>query len=280
MTSRLRSPRGFTLIELLVVMAIIGVLIGLLLPAVQSVRAAARRTQCVHNAMQAGLAIENYESAFEMFPPGVVNLDGPIKNKEEGYHYSWIAQILPYIDQQNVYNHLNFQLSAYDAANHSARLMKLASFVCPSDPISSDPAKSGWGQTSLCAAYHEVEAPIDVDNHGIMFLNSHVRIDDIGDGASNTMLFSEARLESGSFGWISGTRWSLRNGGTVLNGPVPAATKANASPVGGFSSYHPGGVNIAMADGSVRFLKMTTGTAALKSLISRNDGGLFNAASY
>ena len=275
-----RVPRGFTLIELLVVMAIIGVLIGLLLPAVQSCRAAARRTQCVHNEMQVGLALQNYESAFESFPPGVVNATGPIENKQEGYHYSWIVQLLPYLDQENTYNHINFQVGAYHENNTAARTMKIASLLCPADPIAPGSTTNGFGQTSYCGAYHGSEAPIDVSNNGLMYLNSRIGMDNIPDGASSTLLFSEAKLEEHSFGWMSGTRATLRNGGTAINKALPTPTKANPSPVGGYSSYHHGGINIAMADGSVRFMKGTASAITMQHLINRKDGELLNMLSF
>ena len=280
MIRRTHVRRGFTLIELLVVIAIIGVLIGLLLPAVQACRAAARRIQCVHNEMQLGLAMQNYESAFETFPPGVVNTTGPILNKQEGYHYSWIVQILPYLDQNNTYNHINFQVGAYHENNSVVRTMKIAILLCSADPIAPNSTNQGFGQTSYCGAYNASEAPIDTSNNGILYLNSHVGLDNIPDGASSTMLLSEARLEEHSFGWMSGTRASLRNGGTTINGAMPVPTKANPSPVGGFSSYHPGGINIAMADGSVRFLKSTVNAVSMQRLISRNDGELLNMLSF
>src|SRR5213083_896811 len=105
----MRNPRhrGFTLIELLVVIAIIAVLIALLLPAVQQAREAARRTQCKNNLMQLGLALHNYEMAYELLPPGSINPTGPIRNESKGYHMGWMVQILPYIDQGNVFDHFD-----------------------------------------------------------------------------------------------------------------------------------------------------------------------------
>src|SRR5437879_7893863 len=100
---RTRGLGGFTLIELLVVISIIAVLIALLLPAVQAAREAARRTQCVNNLMQIGIAARNYEAAHEVLPAGVVNPTGPIVNKPNGYHFSWVTQLLPYLEQNNVH---------------------------------------------------------------------------------------------------------------------------------------------------------------------------------
>ena len=106
--------RGFTLIELLVVIAIISVLVALLLPAVQAAREAARRAQCVNNLMQLAIALQNYESSHEMFPPGVVSETGPVLDQPKGYHFGWLVRVLPYCEMGNTFNHFNLAVSVYD----------------------------------------------------------------------------------------------------------------------------------------------------------------------
>ena len=173
--SRSMNPRrAFTLIELLVVVAIIAVLIALLLPAVQSAREQARRAQCVNNLLQLGIAMGNYASTHSVLPPGVVNDNGPIANFPKGYHHGWAVQILPFIGQNNIYRRINLNDSIYAASNTTARDVPIATFLCPSE----------WspGRSSYAGCHHDVEAPIAVDNHGVLYLNSHVRHDDIEDG--------------------------------------------------------------------------------------------------
>ena len=124
--------RGVTLLELLIVIAIIGVLVALLLPAIQSVREHARRAQCVNNLLQLGIAMGNYASTHSVLPPGVVNDKGPIVSLPEGYHHGWTVQILPFIGQDNVYRRFDLEESVYAPSNETARSVVISTFLCPS----------------------------------------------------------------------------------------------------------------------------------------------------
>lgn len=288
MNPHAKASRGFTLIELLVVIAIIGVLIALLLPAVQSAREAARRSQCLNNLMQLGIALNSYESSHETFPPGVVNPSGPIVDLPKGYHFGWIAQLLPYIEQKNIYNNLNFRVGVYDDANSTARVVQIHTLICPSSPFRGGGPGSP-STTSYAGNHHDVEAPIDADNHGVLFLNSRIRFDDISDGSSMTLFVGE-KVESTDLGWASGTAGTLRNTGHLINGPsgtpVPPAVATglpapnNGLSVGGYSSKHPGGANGLMCDGSVKFLKSTLALSILQRLGHRADGAMISGEEY
>jgi prepilin-type N-terminal cleavage/methylation domain-containing protein len=304
--------RAFTLIELLVVIAIIAVLIALLLPAVQSAREAARRAQCANNLVQLGIALQNYEASFERLPPGVVNDTSPVLDQPKGYHFGWLTQILPYCEQRNIYNHLNFKLGLYEAQNFTCRTMLVDVFLCPSDAANSRRGPTGLAMGSYAGCHNDVEAPIAANNNGVLFLNSSVRYEDITDGTSQTIFLSEKVNDGLDQGWASGTRASLRNmgsrslgtrargpGGKILfevmqddegvaKGRTPQGTataegvaEQNAiSFVGSFGSCHPGGQNVAMGDGSVRLLRSSNATVVAKRLANRADGELLSSDQY
>jgi prepilin-type N-terminal cleavage/methylation domain-containing protein len=284
----LASRRGFrsafTLVELLVVIAIIGVLIALLLPAIQAAREAARRTQCLNQISQIGLALHNYEFHFESLPPGVTNPTGPIRNELAGDHASWIVKILPYLEQSVLYRMFDQAAGIYAPANSRPRALQLDALLCPSDPQPAKNENETAARSSYAGCHHDSEAPIDVDNHGLLYLNSKVRYSDITDGSSRTILVGEALTSKNSLGWASGTRATLRNTGAieVFNRFNPSTSESNgrmmdesnADPlfVGGFGSNHVGGVNFSLADGSARFLTERIDRDVLRRLGNRADG--------
>jgi len=187
-------------------------LIALLLPAVQAAREAARRTSCANNLAQLGLAVQNYDSAFGCLPPGVIEPSGPIQSVPQGYHVNWLVHILPRLEQQNAYDRFDFSVGVYDPKNAPLRNWATKVFVCPSDTTTAP-----VGTTNYAGCHHDVEAPIDADQNGVFFRNSHVRYQDIRDGSSQTILLGEKLIGAADLGWLSGTRASLRNTGSPLN---------------------------------------------------------------
>jgi prepilin-type N-terminal cleavage/methylation domain-containing protein len=285
------NRRGFTLVELLVVIAIIGILIALLLPAVQAAREAARRSHCCNNLVQIGIAVTQYEASHEVLPPGVVNPKGPIRSEPAGYHMGWLVQILPYIEEANAYKHVDFSVGVYDPKNAPVRRLARAFVRCPSSSFEPRP-DVGTGNYAGC--HHGVEAPIDANNNGVLFLNSHVGIRDIPDGTSYTILAGEKLIGDNDLGWMSGTRATLRNTGTDINKtPEPEArmgrfgNEPKKEPViqdplyvGGFASQHPGGANFVLVNGAIRFISSAIDRTVLSHLGNRADGDLMQEGGF
>ena len=298
-----RRRAGFTLIELAVVVAIISVLIALLLPAVQSAREAARRAQCSNNLLQLGIAVANYESSFRVFPPGTLDATGPILETPDSYQFNWITQILPYMEQKNAYQRLNFNVGIYQTANLTVRGTAMTILLCPSmarGGLSSFGAGSSMNYAATsdyAACHHHIEAPIDVDNKGVFFLNSHLRLDQIDDGLSHTIFLGEKPQFGDELGWASGTGATLRNTGSPINltkkeptdlapfvilptedisehifDPNAPSNPGGPVVVGGFGSRHPHGANFVFGDGSIRFLRNGINLRIYQQLGHRADG--------
>jgi prepilin-type N-terminal cleavage/methylation domain-containing protein len=277
---------GFTLVELLVVIAIIGVLVAMAIPAVQASRELGRRAMCQANLSQVMLALQSYENAFEALPAGVVNPDGPIRNEPIGLHQGWLIQMLPHLDQQNAYERIDFDKSVYDPANAPVRKLSLPGLVCPSEP------KHEAACSNYAGCHHDAEAPIAADNRGVLFLNSHIRRHEIPDGSAYTIFVAEKRLDIADLGWMSGTRATLRNTGTRLNGTSTnaAATDQTATEdaqadapgsllyVGGFGSWHVSGAFVGFGDSSVRYINDEIDQALWQRLGSRADGQLMDGS--
>lgn len=264
---------AFTLVELLVVIAIIGVLVSLLLPAVQTAREAARRCQCLNNIGQLILATHNHEFSYERFPSGSIHDQGPIRSEPIGQHISLLVQLLPYMEQSMTYRGFEQKLGTYAVENARARSQWIPTFTCPSQSVG---LVDNVAMTTYAGCHHDVEAPIDVTNNGVFFLNSRIRFDDILDGASNTIFFGEI-ADPDALGWASGTRATLRNTGTTISVGVRGGLAANSVLyVGGFSSFHTGGANFAFGDGSLRYLSTNIDPQLYQKLGHRRDGQMMD----
>ncbi len=222
MRSRSPAMRGFTLIELLVVIAIIAVLIALLLPAVQAAREAARRSQCVNNLKQIGLGIHNYHSTNDKFPPG-----GSCTQSTPGCTGSWQAHsvfgnMLPYMEQQAIYNSINFSIFSCGEANNqnqTARQTQINSFLCPSDSNN-----GGAGQTSdngrlnnYLGSKGTTSTAYPATVTGLFGSGTVYGLRDIIDGSSNTIAFAEKI--TGTPGQNTGAGIGQRGNG--VNGSSP-----------------------------------------------------------
>ncbi len=197
--SNTKRRTGFTLVELLVVIAIIGILMGLLLPAVQMARESARRTACSNRLKQIGLAMHNYHGAREKLPTG----------QEDGAGFSALSRILPFLEKQNLYDLINFNRPIDDAANEQARLAGVPDFRCPSDLENPLPETGGAvnfygnkGTSVVWGLNNGPNAALPRPN-GIFFRSKAVRLAEILDGTSNTAMYSERLLADGNNGIVS-----------------------------------------------------------------------------
>lgn len=264
--------RGFTLIELLVVIAIIAVLIALLLPAVQQAREAARRTQCRNNLHQLGLALHNYHDTHSCFPPRSIGVRvGATACDAYGASTAgWAVMLLPFIDEQALYNATNFDLPMYDGANTTVSKSQLAQYRCPTDTSvgfvnCGNGACNGVNPTGGVATSSYV-ANGGANNQsgstcapntstGPFYTNSRVRIRDIRDGTSNTMALGECewgiRNKAGG-GWHP--QWAIGYGGANQADAYRPMNGYGMGNIWQFASMHEGGAFFTFGDGAVRFL--------------------------
>ncbi len=250
--------RGFTLIELLVVIAIIGVLIALLLPAVQAAREAARRAQCLNNLRQIGLALHGYHDVNNRFPPGGWEWrPSPASTKRQ---IAWSALLLPWVEQRAVYDSLNLDL-AYDApANRTGGATALGVFLCPSSRRVSE-IVGGLGACDYGGLNGERITGPNNPPKGAFLYDDPLPLSAIRDGTSTTLGISE------DAGWADG-QWI--NGRNIFD----QAFAINRAPrfENDIRSDHPGGANGLFLDGSARFLREQVPLRTLAALCTRAGG--------
>ncbi len=311
---KVRSARtlrqGFTLVELLVVIAIIGILIALLLPAVQSAREAARRMQCCNQLKQIGLALHNYHSTHSVFPPGGITelpestcLLAGSSGSDAGA--PWSVLILPYLEEMSRYKEYDFSKSfatmfwlqeSSSAGNRDVQFKPNSKFQCPSDPNSGSEfcntnyyACQGGGTTPLCSA--KASSDRAFFQNGIFHNNSHVKIARVTDGTSNVFLVGETkycphelghaqgayaswdsalRVHSEDYAFPSGLCATMNAINSSQANPAQTFTAGVATTT--FGSNHPGGCHFCMADGSVHFVPEVIDINLYRSLGIRNDG--------
>jgi prepilin-type N-terminal cleavage/methylation domain-containing protein/prepilin-type processing-associated H-X9-DG protein len=305
---------GFTLTELLVVIAIIAVLIALILPAVQKVRASAARTQCANNLRQLALASHNYHGTNSAFPPGVQQAlynDGPPAFRG----YSLFTYLLPYLEQDNLYRNWDFTdpLSNSAGGTSARTAVVLPMLLCPSDQVPTNPvtwrgrmfAITSYGGNGGRRSFEPDSATTDGIFHttgpgSLPVANQTcVTLGEITDGTANTLLFGERNhfdpgfdqlptsRNMAAWGWWGASLGRLAVGDVTLSAAVPINYQVNAGSAAtgtleaqrlcAYGSNHTGGANFALADGSVRFIDQAISLSLLQRLAARNDGQVVEA---
>ena len=294
---------AFTLIELLVVIAVIGILVALLLPAVQSAREAARRLSCVNNLKQIGIALHNCYETTRSFPPAAVP---PFP-----YAHCWIPFVLPFLEESALHDRYNFDVRWDDSANQPVIKEYLSVMTCPSAPDPQRLDQIGGGKVAATSDYAPpaLVANIAYQGQGLpfqgvaarrgAFLHGNEKITYIKDGTSNTLMVTECagrpvfwtsqgigpdnNIPGGSngnvvngrvlgAGWASGNNFIPLHSFTSDGLTVPGPCAINCTNNNETFSFHPSGVNAVFADGSVHFLNEHTSVSVYAALITRAGG--------
>jgi len=311
----MKPRRAFTLIELLVVIAIIAILIGLLLPAVQKVRDAAARAQCQNNLKQLGLSLHGFHDANQAFPASGWTQAGP--GNPKGKFVGWRVLILPYIEQENLQRLYDFNSNWWEGTNPTAAGVTVKLYQCPAAPsreVLSAVAKSPrpamsfpvpLGTTDYEAIMGVQPASIDPvlynggNRFSVMYRNSAVRLTDVPDGTSSTIMVVECtgrptvyrgRTAYPSVSNDQGIGWADSEGPFSLDGANADGSQEGCTPANGCTfamnrrndnepySFHSGGGNSLFADGHVRFVRETVDLRTFAALCTRMGGEVVDAA--
>ncbi|QDU61719.1 hypothetical protein Pan216_25810 [Planctomycetes bacterium Pan216] len=259
MNNRHGARRAFTLVELLVVIAIIGVLVALLLPAVQQAREAARRSQCLGNLKQFGAALHNYLDAHGVFPPGYIYRG----NNNPGW--GWGVMLLPHLDQSSLYDRLNVSSEILPASPTPDTTLTLAIFNCPSDtggPLNT--RRGGYAKANYVACIGVRNSigdalPSGIDELGMFYASSSTRLANVSDGTSKTYAVGErwwsGDASTGKAGGIwPGAYTANRSAGTLGSCYDNQDRRLNGTNDFSYGSLHNGGGFFLLADGSVNFV--------------------------
>lgn len=273
-TGRVRY--GFTLVELLVVIAIIGVLVGLILPAVQAARESARRTQCLNNLKQIGVGISNFLTVKEKFPVGCIGCGMGINEM-----HSWNTQLLPFIEQDPLARKYRLDKTSYDPVNQAAGATVLSIFLCPSTIEEELHSPSGRWKDLAFTDYGGIygvegtghDAPFDGTSRqflarqwlGVFLNNEAVTAAQISDGLSNTVSIAERKSRRGyASEWPSGRNIFAQEKETPIN---------HISGLGNeIGSPHPGGALVAYCDGHVAFIPEELEQQILNAMLTKEGG--------
>ena len=294
----MQPRRGFTLVELLVVIAIIGILVALLLPAVQAAREAGRRASCSNNLKQMGLAVHNWHDTFKNLPPSRL---------DDGFA-DWAVMILPQMEQQNLFQQWNLQVNYY-SQTQAAREALLPAYFCPSrrNPSGQISTETGTSTTGACGDYASNSGPVDryPNSQGAMdWRDSYISdgalvvcrnrvytgglltkwnpsfsLAEVTDGTSNVLLIGEKHVPVGKFmvsvgdgsQYCGDHEWNFARlagpGIPLARGPQDQTNFEHA-----FGGWHPGICQFVLCDGSVRGVSQQTNTTTLSYLSRRRDG--------
>jgi prepilin-type N-terminal cleavage/methylation domain-containing protein len=279
------AAAGVTLIELLVVVAIIGMLVALLLPAVQAARESARRTQCQNNLRQIGVAINLHVDVHDTYPVGCLGCRPPHDSSQRSWgprYISWNVQLLPHLEEQPLWQQFDLSRPSYHVKNRPVAATILALFLCPSTPdgtlLSPQNAWRGAAFSDYGGVYGVEDANDDgiadptatqtlgEESLGVMLYEDPILPKDVTDGLSNTACVAEVglRRSPAETEWVNGNNIFAQEASTPINGKVELVNE--------IGSPHPGGASLVFCDARVEFIAESIDQPVLNAMLTKAGG--------